>query len=95
MFGLSFSKIIVLVAVVVAVWYGFKWLNRVDKLRKEEAARDKVDQKKRMDEAARASAAPTPPASGAEDLVSCAACGSYVLASAARSCGRRECPYPG
>jgi uncharacterized protein len=104
MFGLSLSKLILLAVVIAAVWYGFKWLGRVDKMRKEAAGRDRVDQKKRMAEADRASAAPTPAASagapagaaaGAEDMVACRTCGTYVLASAARNCGKAQCPYPG
>ena len=96
MFGLSLSKLILLAIVIAAVWYGFKWIGRVDKMRKEAAARDRVDQKKRAGEADRASTAPMPAASGgAEDMVSCRSCGTYVLASAARNCDKAGCPYPG
>ncbi|MSP89282.1 MAG: hypothetical protein EXQ92_10810 [Alphaproteobacteria bacterium] len=96
MFGLSISKLIVLAAVIAAVWYGFKWIGRMDKMRKEEAERDRLDNSKRRTEADRASAAPTPAAAGgAEDMVGCVTCGTFVLASAARNCGKARCPYPG
>ena len=38
MFGFSFTKLIVLAAIVVAVWYGFKFVGRLDKRRKEQLA---------------------------------------------------------
>ncbi|MBM3601130.1 MAG: hypothetical protein FJX35_23275 [Alphaproteobacteria bacterium] len=100
MFGISLSKLIVLVAVVVAVWYGFKWLSRFNEKRKEEDERDRherdrVDRQRRAAEADRASAAPVAKAGGAEDMESCRVCGTYVMARSARSCGRPECPYPG
>ena len=95
MFGLSLSKLIVLAVIIAAVWYGYKWLNRVSEMRKDEAESDRLDQKRRAAEADRASAAPVPSRGGAEDMESCRACGTYVSASSARACGRRECPYPG
>jgi uncharacterized protein len=96
MFGLSISKLIVLAAVIAAVWYGFKWISRMDKVRRDEAERDRLDASKRRAEADRASAAPTPAAAGgAEDMVGCVTCGTFVLASAARNCGKARCPYPG
>jgi hypothetical protein len=95
MFGLSLSKLIVLAAVIAAVWYGFKWLKRYNEMREDENERNRLDRQRRAAEADRASAAPVPKAGGAEDMESCRACGTYVMPSSARSCGRRECPYPG
>lgn len=37
------QKIIVLTAIVAAVWYGFKFLSRLDEQRKQKAAQDKRD----------------------------------------------------
>jgi uncharacterized protein len=34
MFGLGFGKLLLLVLVVVAVWYGFKFVGRLDRQRK-------------------------------------------------------------
>lgn len=36
---------------------------------------------------------PRPPVT-AEDMVACRICGTYVAPSAAKSCGRADCPYP-
>ena len=38
MFGFSFTKLIVLAAIVVAIWYGYKFVGRLDKRRKEQLA---------------------------------------------------------
>jgi hypothetical protein len=37
---------------------------------------------------------PAKPQVAAEDLKPCPACGAYVNAAAAKSCGRPDCPYP-
>ena len=36
MFGFSLQKLLVLAAIVAAVWYGFQWLSRLDRQRKAE-----------------------------------------------------------
>ncbi len=36
MLGFSINKILVLIAILGAVWWGFKWLSRLDRLRKAE-----------------------------------------------------------
>lgn len=40
MLGLSFGKVIVLVAIIAAVWFGFRWIERL-----QSAARDRSEQK--------------------------------------------------
>ena len=86
MFGISFAKLIVLVAVVAAAWFGIRYLQ----IRSEAPRRG-----------ARSAAPERPPASGArpggpaaatEDLVKCPVCATYVTRGA-RSCGRADCPY--
>ena len=88
MFGFSLQKIIVLVAIVAAVWYGFKFLSRLDASRKAEA---KVRHAKAKTKG-RGKAAP-PAADEPEDMVQCPVCGAYVAARASSSCGRDDCPY--
>jgi len=80
MFGASFSKLLLLVLVVLAVWYGYKYVMRVGQVR-QEAARNRT-------------AGPKPSAAlRAEDTQKCPACGAYVTRGAT-SCGRADCPYP-
>jgi hypothetical protein len=83
MFGFSLQKLLFTIAVVVIVWYGFKLVGRIDKKRR---AQLKGARKRR----------PAPSsAPGAEDMVKCATCGTYIAANGTRSCGRSDCPYPG
>lgn len=79
MLGFSLGKILVLAVIVVAVWYGFKLIGRLEKRRKERAA-----------EAARIRAS-EPPEAG--DMVKCRVCDAFVLARGAMACGRPDCPY--
>jgi uncharacterized protein len=83
MFGFSFAKLLLTAAVIAAVWYGFKWISRLDQQRKREVGRDSGTDnggEKAVD--------------GPEDMVACGVCGVYVAAKGARSCGREDCPYP-
>ncbi|RDD60900.1 hypothetical protein [Ferruginivarius sediminum] len=91
MFGFSFGKLVVLVVVIAAVWYGFKYMSRLQYQREERArARDRIDRRQRGDP----TAGPAPaPGEGAEDMVQCPTCKAYVAAKGARNCGRPDCPY--
>jgi uncharacterized protein len=77
MFGISFWKILLLVAVVAAVWFGFRWFQRWEQERR--AAGERTPGR------LGGSSAP------AEELQLCRVCGAYVAAGAPR-CGRRDCP---
>jgi hypothetical protein len=81
MFGLSFNKLLLLVIVVIAVWYGYKYVTRVNQVR-QAATRDRARGPQRGGTI------------GAEDMAKCASCGAYVARGAA-SCGRGDCPYSG
>ncbi len=82
----SFGKLILLIAIVAIVWYGFRFLGEVDRARRQ---------------AARGASGATPrtgrrrPADLAqvEDTVKCRACGSYVPVRSPSRCGRSDCPY--
>ena len=91
MLGFSLQTILVLAAVVGAVWYGFKLISRLQK------ARD-LEVRRQADGARRA--APGRPAEGSgaakrepEDLVECPVCTTYVAARGAGRCDRPDCPY--
>lgn len=77
----SFSKLLVLAAIIAAVWMGFRLVGRLDKARKDEARRQ-----------ARGGAAAKPRAD-VEETVKCPVCGAYVAARGAGFCGRPDCPY--
>lgn len=87
---LSLSKLLLLALVIGAVWYGWRWVNRVNAIGRERTAA------KRRDTASptqRSSSAATAPSGDAEDMEKCPECGAYVAPRHAVSCGRPPCPY--
>ena len=88
MFSLpSLQKLILLAAVVAAVWYGFKFLGRLQKARDEEA---RLREKRAARPAKKASAEAARSGAGTvEDLVPCPKCGAYVRAGSTCSCGHK------
>ena len=86
MFGFSLQKLILLVGIVAAVWYGFKLLTRLQEARKTDAAL-------RQNTAKRPGAARGEAKDKAEDMVQCPVCQAYVPARGTSSCGRDDCPY--
>lgn len=83
MFGISFFKLVVLVAVVAIVWYGFKYLQTLT------AANTPAPAPKRQPRAA----ASEPNVTTAEDMIACRVCGTYVAANTRKSCGRADCIF--
>ena len=81
MFGLSLSKLIVLIAVFVVVWYGLNWVKRLNGLRRRREEAERRLQARRD-------------ADRTEEMVRCAFCDTFVSACGARHCGRPRCPYP-
>ncbi len=90
MFGLSLTKILLTLFVIVAVWYGWRWFARYQAL-KATRARAVPPKTSAGDSprAARAQARAEP-----EETIECRACGAFVAASNATSCGRKDCPFP-
>jgi uncharacterized protein len=77
MFGVGFQKLILLIAIVTAIWYGFRFVGKI-------AAERKALQR----EAARK----RPARRSVEDMVKCRLCGDYVPASGVASCANANCP---
>jgi uncharacterized protein len=85
MFGLSFTKLMLLAILILIVWYGFKYASRVEAVRQallSEALRHR-----------QAGGTKRPAARPVEDLVKCARCGSFVSAQGAANCGKPQCPW--
>lgn len=83
MFGFGFSKLAVLIGIVIAVWYGFKLVGQLDRARKQQQA----------SKPPRQSGAAGGSAPEVEDTVECPVCGAYVVANSASPCERPDCPY--
>lgn len=87
MFGLpSIQKLIVLGLVIAAVWYGFKFLGRLQSARKAEAKLRAAEGKKPPKKT------PEPPPAADDkvaDLVPCPTCGAYIQSGTDCNCGRK------
>lgn len=81
------QKFLITAAIILAVWYGFKWVGRLQKKRQEEARRQ-VPGGTRRD-------TPDERQAVSEDMIACPTCGDYLAVGAATNCGREACPYPG
>ena len=95
MFGISFWKVVFLVAVVSAVWFGFRWFERAQNERQRIADRRAGGGSgrgggSRKSGGGRAGARPDVTT---HDLVACRVCGSFI-AEGARACNRPNCPLP-
>ncbi|HET8728228.1 MAG TPA: hypothetical protein VFO41_12010 [Alphaproteobacteria bacterium] len=76
---LSLQKLLLLVAVIGLVWYGFKMIGRFQALREREAERNEARQSRRS--------------LPAEDMVLCGTCKTYVTPASGNGCRRADCPY--
>ena len=86
MFGFSLTKLLFTAAVIALIWYGFKWVGRVQANRQAEyRARLREGQTPAEDRPAQATA---------HDMVKCAICGDFVSPEAMQGCERPNCPYP-
>jgi uncharacterized protein len=104
MFGLSFSKIVVLVAVIAAVFFAFQWLQRLERDRDRKREQRPTGVPPQGEEQPdrpwwvppwRREAAQVPDQVQVEDLEKCRSCGTFVMPSRARGCGRPDCPWRG
>ncbi len=86
MFGISFAKVLVLVAVIAIVWFGFKYLQRVEAMRSGGLA-----DKRRPASPKRAE--PETVQAVTHDMTACRVCGTYVEANRTTSCGRADCIF--
>jgi hypothetical protein len=90
MFGLpSLQKLIVLAAVVAIVWYGFKFLGRLQAARKAEAKLREQQGPRPAKKSSRQAGVGKGGGGEVQDLVPCPSCGAYVHAGSTCSCGRR------
>jgi uncharacterized protein len=77
-----FGKFFVLAIVIAAVWYGWRWLQRVE---------DSGARRPRTPTPRRDQPPPSAPPRPVDDMQRCAVCGEYVSVNA-RRCARPTCP---
>ena len=96
MLGFSIQKLLFTAIAIAAVWYGFKWLGRVQERNKqvarERARRMKAEATQGGAGRATAGARANP---DVEEMVECPTCGAFVAATGASNCGKSRCPYTG
>lgn len=89
---LSLPKLLLLILVIVAVWYGWRWYSRLVENQRE-AVRSRRTAARRTTPAGGQAAAGGTHHAAAEDMEKCPECGAYVAPRSAVSCGRPACPY--
>lgn len=94
MLGFSIQKLLFTVAVVVAVWYGFKWVGRMKVIR-EKQAKEKLRRGAGGSGGGASSGDASSATGNVEEMVECAVCGAFVAARGAKDCGKDNCPYQG
>lgn len=77
-----FAKVLLTVAVVAFIWFGFKYLQRVAELRARPPSPPSPG----------ATRPPAPVDSGIQDLAQCPRCSTYRTPGQG-ACGRKDCPY--
>jgi hypothetical protein len=99
MFGLpSIGKIIVFLIIVIVVWKGFKFLERMSSETRGEPKRYPSNQRKRsMGDRFRRSTRTRHDHGGDEGFIEetekCSKCGTYVSLDGVHNCGKSGCPY--
>jgi hypothetical protein len=90
----SLPKLILLILLIAAVWYGFRFLGTVERARKQ--AERAMRQGAARQAAGRQGATrggPGQDISKAEDTVKCRVCGAYVPVRQPARCGRADCAF--
>ena len=80
---LGIGKILVLILIIGAVWYGFKFLSRRGLGAADQNSQRNIGTKQNKDTN-----------DATQDMESCAVCGTFVPNAVAKNCGRASCPYP-
>lgn len=91
MFGIGFQKLLLLAAIIVAVWYGFKYLGRINRIEKGERRHGERSMGERLRKAAKAKGKGK--TTEVEDTEKCPACGVYFTVESGHNCGKPNCPY--
>ncbi len=89
----SFPKLIVLIGIITAIWYGFRLVGALDRARRQadrmarQAPRGGARQTQQQTQQRGADVA------NVEDTLKCRVCGAYVPARQPSRCNRSDCPF--
>ena len=89
MFGLSFTKLLMLAILILIVWYGFKYAARIEAVTQSRRAETPRRRQGGNGDGDTRPPSPRP----VEDLVKCQRCDSFVAAQGAANCGKSQCPW--
>ena len=93
MFFASFEKLILLIGIIAAVWYGFKFVSVLERVRAR--GRQAQQQARRPNPSASSTNARSTnrPMANVEETIRCRTCGAFVPARQPSRCGRADCPF--
>lgn len=81
-------KLLVLIVIIAAVWYGFKFFARRSLNVSGQQPRGHIGSGKQD------ASGKTTQDKATQDMELCTVCGTFVPNASAKSCGRDACPYP-
>jgi len=98
MFFASFEKLFLLIGIIAAVWYGFRFMGAVERARaRGQRAQQQARGRRPAQPADRGTASGRNAASqmaNVEETIRCRVCGAFVPARQPSRCGRGDCPFP-
>lgn len=93
MFGIGFQKLLLLAAIIWLVWYGFKYLGRINRVERGERRHGERTMGERVRRAAQQKNKDHTYRAEVEDTEKCPACGVYFTVESGHNCGKKNCPY--
>lgn len=93
MFGIGFQKLLLLAVIIAVVWYGFKYLGRLNRVEKGERRHGERTMGERLRRAAQEKTKGKAQKPAVEDTEKCPKCGVYFTVESGHHCGKEKCPY--
>lgn len=88
-----FLKIAILVAIVSAVWFGFKYLERRDRIGQGQRRTGERSFTERLRKSVHGKTGKSANAGEVEETESCPTCRAFVSVEGISNCGKPNCPY--
>lgn len=98
MFFASFEKLFLLIGIIAVVWYGFRFVGAIERVRARGQQAQQQARARRSAQSANGRAANGRSANAqmanVEETIRCRVCGAFVPARQPSRCGRGDCPFP-